>query len=65
MTDQKKQEIEKLAAAAHRLREINLHLSMQNTETEPEKREKQVIAKALADAELFDAERALASVLYK
>lgn len=59
MTDTMKQEIERLALAAHRATERHRALSMQNMATEPDEREKQAVAYALATAEMFEARRAL------
>lgn len=59
MTDTMKQEIERLALASHRATERYRALSMQNTATEPDEREKQAVDYALATAEMFEARRVL------
>jgi hypothetical protein len=54
-----KREIEQLALANHRATERYRALSMQNTATDPDEREKQSVAYALATAEMFEARKAL------
>ena len=57
------QEIERLALASHRATEALRALSMQNTATEPDEREKQAVTYALATGEMLEARRALDAAL--
>jgi hypothetical protein len=63
MTETRKGLIERLAIAAHRAAEKHKAFAMMNMASDPEEREKQAVAYALATAEMFEKRKALDAVL--
>jgi hypothetical protein len=63
MNETRKQQIERLAIAAHHASEHHRTLSMLNVIWESKEREKQAVEYALATAEMFETRKALDAVL--